>query len=189
MACQRSEYCGVGNNYDGRARRVSSFLTGFARWGSDVIVENNSSPVFRRRQKRQFGLRSNAAQNNVRRARAAGSPLLSALLLVLFAHAFMASATHFHRPETAGAKSATAATSASTPSFGVRGDAEDARDANFHAQCLLCRLQRNFVADLHHRDARTTATPQRHEDDQAHVILSFSQGAFLIPAGRAPPLA
>ncbi len=122
----------------------------------------------------------------MRRARAAGSPLLSALLLVLFAHAFMASATHFHRPEQGRALPAV---STSTPSCGVSDDADKARDASFHAQCLLCRLQRNFVSDLSHADARTTATPQTHEGNASHAVLSFLQGAFLIPAGRAPPLA
>lgn len=134
-------------------------------------------------------MRSNSAQNHVRRARAAGSPLLSALLLVLFAHAFMASATHFHRPETGGANRATAGNNVSTPACGARDNAENARDASFHAQCLLCRLQRNFVADLSHADARTAAAPQTHEGGEAHAVLHFSQGSFLIPAGRAPPLA
>ncbi|HEV2706407.1 MAG TPA: hypothetical protein VGV59_10815 [Pyrinomonadaceae bacterium] len=132
-------------------------------------------------------MKSNAAQNNVRRARAAGSPLLSALLLLLFAHAFMASATHFHRPASAGATSA--ANSAPTASYGVRDEADTERDASFHAQCLLCRLQRNFISDLAHADARTAATPQTHEGGTSHLVLSFSQGTFLIPAGRAPPLA
>ena len=133
-------------------------------------------------------MRSDAAQNNVRRARAAGSPLLSALLLVLFAHAFMVSATHFHRTERAGvAAAAAAATLASSLSCGESNDAEDGRDASFHAQCLLCRLQRNFVSDLYHADSQTAATPHRHEGDAARPARSFSQDAFLVPAGRAPP--
>jgi len=136
-------------------------------------------------------LRSNAAQSNVRRARAAGSPLLSALLLVLFAHAFMVSATHVHRPELsrAAAAAAAAAMTAASTSCEERDDADSLRDASFHAQCLLCRLQRNFVSDLHQAESRTAATPQTYEGGLTLSVLSFAQASFLVPAGRAPPLA
>lgn len=70
-------------------------------------------------------------------------PLARLALLLLIAHAFLVTASHFH----------TSANSVRTPP--VHGPAasesvpsEDTPNAARHAQCPLCNLQRNFVAEV-----------------------------------------
>ena len=103
------------------------------------------------------------------------------LLLVVTAHAFVASATHFH---------VSALTDAQTSQAAVYGDEGGSRSVPLSgddAQCLLCRLQRSFVSDLQSAtlavappsaDARGHATPRN-----ATTLASRS----LLPSGRAPP--
>ena len=79
------------------------------------------------------------AQKFVRSRAAAGL-----LLLALTAHAFVAGSTHFHRLPQVGASPARV----SLQNGEERG--ESAPLGGDEKQCLLCRLQRNLVSDLHH---------------------------------------
>jgi hypothetical protein len=108
----------------------------------------------------------------------------SLLLLVLFAHAFLVNATHFHRFARAVAPGA-------EQGIGVGGREDVGRqsEAGAEAQCVLCRLQRNFVTDAH--GVSTPVGPARQER-QLHCLppaLSGNSRAFSVPQGRAPPLA
>ena len=103
------------------------------------------------------------------------------LLLALTAHAFVAGSTHFHRPALPGASPAQAA----AQSGEERG--QGAPLAGDERQCLLCRLQRNFISDLQHAAllaAPTLARTHGHEHLQEQVALA---GAALLRQGRAPP--
>ncbi len=110
----------------------------------------------------------------------AASPLATLLLLALFGHAFFASATHFHRVRSAGGSSPVA-------SVGEREGAQQSPTSGGHAECLLCRLQRNYVSNLQHTTTEIVAPacrPQGHLDTWA---ASVSAAHFLAPSGRAPP--
>jgi hypothetical protein len=106
------------------------------------------------------------------------------LLLALFAHAFLVSVTHCHRFVRAGGPGA-------EYSVGV-GDREDSsRPAEFggEAQCLLCRLQRNFVTDF---DTVSLPVDAPRQEKQLHSLrpsIPPATRAFCVPPGRAPPLA
>jgi len=111
------------------------------------------------------------------------SPAASVLLLVLFAHAFLVNATHCHRFARAIAPGA-------EQGIGVGGREDLGRqsEAGGDAQCVLCRLQRNFVTDFHR--VSTPVGAPRHEC-QRHCLpptLSTDSRAFSVPQGRAPPL-
>jgi hypothetical protein len=105
------------------------------------------------------------------------------LLLILTAHAFVASATHFHHLTSLGADSTQTAllnreeSGKSTP---LAGD---------DAQCLLCRLQRNFASAVPH--AVPTATPLLADavEEQSLQETAVSTARSLLRSGRAPPLA
>lgn len=187
------ENCVVRNYYADAGRPVSSSVGRRGRRRPGCFAPRRSGVIvkaiirsFIRLTERNFGLRHQAGQRNAGRVRAAGSPLLSALLLVLFAHAFLASATHFHRAERAGAP---AANPASSTSRALTESAPGAQDATLHAQCLLCRLQRNFISDLQQSEQQTAATPLALEGGARLAVLSFSDDSFLVLGGRAPPLA
>ncbi len=104
------------------------------------------------------------------------------LLLVLTAHAFVASATHFHRLPQTGASAA--------QRVALHGDGQGKEGTPLggdEKQCLLCRLQRNFVTDrpqaaivINAPPARTPAPEHLHED-------SAREGAANLLRGRAPP--
>jgi Protein of unknown function (DUF2946) len=103
------------------------------------------------------------------------------LLLVLTAHAFVAGATHFHRRVVSGAHASRVAL------HGGDADGQSVPPAGDEAQCLLCRLQRNFVSDLQSTtlafappaaDALRYAAPRK---------VSARAVRFLAPSGRAPP--
>jgi hypothetical protein len=102
------------------------------------------------------------------------------LLLALFGHAFFVSATHSHRVVRADGASSVA-------SVGERGDVRQTPASGGHAECLLCRLQRNYVSDLQHT-APAVAAPER--QPQGHTgtrAVSSSAAHLLAPSGRAPP--
>lgn len=111
------------------------------------------------------------------------APWAHALLLLLFWHAFLASATHFHRtaPAPAGQERAT--------QVGDGKDATGTADAGGHAQCLLCRLQRNFVADAQKESAPVSAPPTALLAAELPPSLCHVARPFSVPSGRAPPLA
>ena len=108
------------------------------------------------------------------------SPLASGVLLLLFVHAFLVSATHGYR-------------SASVLPAGVGVEAGDdlrrASELGGHAQCLLCRLQRSFVADLQKTSQLVAPTPRKTLACELSPARSTHTRPFSVPAGRAPPLA
>jgi hypothetical protein len=104
------------------------------------------------------------------------------VLLLLFAHAFLAGATHFHRaagPDLTGAAAA----------LGRQEEGSQAPLANGEEQCLVCRLQRNYASGLVRHAAPEVAPP-------ASGLAGFvPPGSFsarfvhtLSAKGRAPPL-
>jgi hypothetical protein len=106
----------------------------------------------------------------------------SLLLLALFGHAFFAGATHFHRVRGAVGASPVACA-------GTRDDAGQSPSSGSHAECLLCRLQRNYVSDLQHTAPEIAAhecQPQGHPGPRP---VAPTAGNFLAPSGRAPPRA
>ena len=111
--------------------------------------------------------------------------MLAAVLLALMAHAFLVSATHFHRAGQPGGWPASGVSS-----VGDSGDKGKARDAgDQHAQCVLCRLQRSLVTDLHSAAPSVAAPQQASTLREALPVLLACDRSFLVPAGRAPPLA
>jgi len=123
-------------------------------------------------------------QGVYRGGRYAKAPALALVLFCLLAHAFIVSATHYHRVNLAGSSSSTLGTSVSDQ----RGD-RSADNLAGHAQCLLCRLQRGFTTDLQ------KSTPSVVAPQQAAVVFphfdtaSYAGRSSLIRRGRAPPLA
>ena len=104
------------------------------------------------------------------------------MLLALVCHAFLVGATHFHRVQKAeGAPSAAA--------ISRQGGGEQSPPSGGHAQCLLCRLQRNFISDLQH-SAPALAAPVCEAAGRADLPATPAHGAYFpAPSGRAPPLA
>ncbi|HEX8351813.1 MAG TPA: hypothetical protein VF611_02735 [Pyrinomonadaceae bacterium] len=105
------------------------------------------------------------------------------LLLVVTAHAFVASATHFHRGAVSGAQSSLAA---------LHGSGQDGQSvplAGDDAQCLLCRLQRSFVSDLQSATPAVEPPPTDALDYAALRNVSARASRSLLPPGRAPPSA
>ena len=105
------------------------------------------------------------------------------LLLAVTAHAFVGSATHFHRAAAPEAQSAHAVLTGSERggrSAPLPGDA---------AQCILCRLQRNFVSDV--QDAALAVAPLPAEPPGYEDLRDISARATrsLLRSGRAPPSA
>ena len=103
------------------------------------------------------------------------------LLLVVTAHAFVASATHFHVRALPDAQTAQAAV------YGEEGGSHSVPLAGDEAQCLLCRLQRNLVSDL---QSATLAVAPPSADAHGYAALrnvSTRASSSLLPPGRAPP--
>ena len=111
------------------------------------------------------------------------SPAAAGLvLLFLICHAFLVSATHFHRDVRPGARTTTIGLSA-----GSDEGTESSSVAFNHAQCLLCRLQRNFICDLEQGIPATLAPPAdtlRREDPTTPF---HSRAFYLTHSGRGPP--
>ncbi|HYH84748.1 MAG TPA: hypothetical protein VEX60_04645 [Pyrinomonadaceae bacterium] len=103
------------------------------------------------------------------------------VLLVLMAHAFVASTSHFHR--LAGAT----APVYSGAALSANEESQDAPPAGGHAQCLVCRLQRNFVSDLQQLIPVVAAPPATAQVFETHTDTSVHSVRFLSPSGRAPP--
>lgn len=118
-------------------------------------------------------------------ARTKASPVLTAVvLLVLTGHAFVVGATHFHRGwQPAGAEAvagerAVRPEGVSRPSLG-----------GGHEQCLLCRLQRNLLADLDPTSPSLGAPRAEAPELSSRCDLSVRQSSLHAPTGRAPPTA
>ena len=103
------------------------------------------------------------------------------LLLVVTAHAFVASATHFHVRARPNAQAAQAVV------YGDEGGNRSVPLAGDEAQCLLCRLQRSFVSDL--RSATLAVAPPSADALGYAALRNISTRASrsLLPSGRAPP--
>jgi hypothetical protein len=105
------------------------------------------------------------------------------LLLALTAHAFVASTTHFHRLPQLGA------TPAPTILQNGEGRADGARLGGDEKQCLLCRLQRNFVSDLQQAAIVIAPLPARAQVHEPLHKTAARAGTVLLRQGRAPPTA
>jgi hypothetical protein len=110
--------------------------------------------------------------------------LTALMLLVLTGHAFVVSASHFHR----GRQPFNAA-SAREAQVGLPDSAQSALLAGGHEQCLLCRLQRNLVADLQHATPTLGAPRAAAQDPERRFDAHLPRPALLAPSGRAPPSA
>ena len=104
------------------------------------------------------------------------------LLLVLTVHAFVASSTHFHRlPQPGGA----------SPARVNVQSGEDRREGaplgGDEKQCLLCRLQRNFVSDLQQAALVIAPLPARTPAPEPLHETAMRAGSVLLRQGRAPP--
>jgi hypothetical protein len=106
------------------------------------------------------------------------------MLLLLVAHAFIVSATHSHRVRLV--EDALLSGSAVVQSD---SDASAGLESGAHAQCLLCRLQRSLIADLYSPASVYDASLQKFACGEASPTPAHANEAFLLPAGRAPPLA
>lgn len=103
------------------------------------------------------------------------------LLLALTAHAFVAGSTHFHRPAQPGASPAQAAAQ------GGDERRQGAPLAGDEKQCLLCRLQRNFVSDLQHAALLIAPPPALTRGHELLQAQPARVGSVLLRQGRAPP--
>lgn len=104
------------------------------------------------------------------------------VLLVLVAHAFVASATHFHAPLFNADRSAQAA----VQSRDARGqNAPPSGDAN----CFLCRLQRDFVSGVQQSAPALSPPPAVSVEHESVRETPVRTARMLLRAGRAPPLA
>jgi len=105
------------------------------------------------------------------------------VLLLLLAHAFFVSATHFH--SVAGLDS----TRASGASLSRSEEGRKSPLANGEEQCLACRLQRNFNNGLMHHAAPEVAAPVVNSVVLPSLKQASAQSAHRLSAkGRAPPL-
>jgi hypothetical protein len=103
------------------------------------------------------------------------------LLLALTAHAFVASATHFHRLPQLGASPVQAALH-----NGEKGG-EGTPLGGDEKQCLLCRLQRNLVSDLQHATLYTATPPAWTPVPEPLHEAAARPGTVRLRQGRAPP--
>lgn len=122
---------------------------------------------------------------NAKDVRVRKSRLMTALvLLVLTGHAFIVSASHFHRaPRLATAASARGA------QVGLPDAAQRTPLAGGHEQCLLCRLQRHLVAELQHASTSLDAPRFENPVHGSRPDAYIGQTPLLAPPGRAPPSA
>jgi len=119
--------------------------------------------------------------NNFTRRRARGAK--GFVLLLLLAHAFFVSATHFHR--VAGLDSLQASGAALSRSE----EGYKTPLANGEEQCLACRLQRNFNNGLMHHAAPEVAAPVVNSVVLPSFRQASAQSAHTLSAtGRSPPL-
>src|ERR1044071_205460 len=111
-----------------------------------------------------------------------GTRAVACVLLALFVHAFVVSATHCHRFELSGGTNAPAGVSVSE-----RDEAGHLAETDAHAQCLLCRLQRGFTFDLDSSPLLVGPTTRPTLAVEHPAVLSHASQPFGVPSGRAPP--
>jgi len=103
------------------------------------------------------------------------------VLLALTAHAFVASATHFHRLPQLGA----------TPAQSIFQNGEKSGEGTplggDEKQCLLCRLQHNFVSDIQQATIIIAPPPAWTPLYESLHKAASRAGTVLLRQGRAPP--
>ena len=104
------------------------------------------------------------------------------MLLVLALHAFVASATHFHT-------SFAPANGASQAVLEGRDDAGQNTAPSGDANCLLCRLQRDFVGGVQPAAPALAPPPAVASEHEPFRETHVNTTRLLLRAGRAPPLA
>lgn len=105
-------------------------------------------------------------------------------LLFLLSHAFLVSATHFHRVDLGNLSATDLSTSVASDSGQL-----STNEAASHTQCLLCRLQRGFISDFE-RNTPSLLRPQIISSTTEHTRPAFSsRRAWRLLRGRAPPSA
>ncbi len=102
------------------------------------------------------------------------------MLLVVFGHAVFAGATHFHRVSRQVAEASASA---------QRDRADDGPTAKGHPQCVLCRLQRQFVSDHCPSAPRLIVPASAVGGPESRPAAADSDTCPLLKKGRAPPLA
>lgn len=107
---------------------------------------------------------------------------MACVLLALFVHAFVVSATHCHRIDGRGTTNAPTGVSVSD-----KGDAGGLAESDAHAQCLLCRLQRGFTFDLDRSPLLVGPALRPAVALERPAELSPATRPFGVPSGRAPP--
>ncbi|HJQ32640.1 MAG TPA: hypothetical protein VJ866_10690 [Pyrinomonadaceae bacterium] len=107
---------------------------------------------------------------------------VGAVLLVLALHAFVASATHFHA-------SFAPANGASQAVLESRDDAGQRTTPSSDANCLLCRLQRDFVGGVQPAAPALAPPPTITVEHESVREAPVRTTRLLMRAGRAPPLA
>ena len=105
------------------------------------------------------------------------------VLLVLTGHAFVVSATHFH----AARQPAPACLDGTQ--VGHFEYTETSTPSGAHEQCLLCRLQRDFVSDLRHSAPALDAPPAEALGRVRPLDAPARRAHLLAPSGRSPPSA
>lgn len=117
--------------------------------------------------------------------RTKASPVLTAVvLLVLTGHAFVVGASHFHRVRQPAGAEALAGGRAVRPEGVSRPTL-----GGGHEQCLLCRLQRNLLADLQPTSPSLGAPCAEALDPRSRSDFRVRQASLHAPTGRAPPTA
>ncbi len=125
-----------------------------------------------------LGERLNREGRRVVRSRAAAG----VVLLILAAHAFVASATHFHTPLVAADASA-------RPALQSRDEKGQSAPQSGEANCFLCRLQRDFVNGLQQSAPALAAPPAVSVEHESVRETPVRTARLLLRSGRAPPLA
>lgn len=105
------------------------------------------------------------------------------MLFALTGHALFAASLHIH----AGRGRLASARQDDTGRVEGRRDARETNKGVAHAQCLLCRLQRDLVSGLRHGVPQVSA-PHALSTRLARRTEQFVPSAApLSPTGRAPP--
>ena len=102
------------------------------------------------------------------------------MLLVVFGHAVFAGATHFHRVSRQVGEA---------PVSAQRDRADDGPSAKGHPQCVLCRLQRQFVSDHRPSTPRLIVPTSALSGPESRPSAADLDTYPLLKKGRAPPLA
>lgn len=104
------------------------------------------------------------------------------MLLVLVAHAFVVSATHFHTlsvPADGSSQAALQSRDATEQSAPPSGD----------ANCFLCRLQREFAGGVQQSAPALAPPPAISAEHEFTRKTTVRTARLLLRCGRAPPLA